>query len=61
MKAIILSASSDIGIELIKSLSQRGLKFGTYNSTYPDTNFINPKNLLKLDIADYDEKNIKIG
>ena len=60
MKAIILSASSDIGIELIKSLSQRGFEvFGTYNSTYPDTNFINPKNLLKLDIADYDKKEYK--
>ena len=60
MKAIILSASSDIGIELIKSLKKKGFEvFGTYNTNYPNTNFINPKNLLKLDIADYDKEEYK--
>ena len=60
MKAVILSASSDIGIELIKSLSRKGIEiYGTYNKNYPDTNYIKPKNLLKLDIKDYDKEEYK--
>lgn len=58
MKAIVLSASSDIGIKLIKSLNEKGYEvFGTYKNTFPDENVIKPDNLLKLDIKDFDSRN----
>lgn len=56
MKAIILSISSEIGGELAKKLIQNDYEvFGTYNQSTPNLN-INRKNLLKLNIKDYNSK-----
>tara|TARA_Y100001968_G_scaffold330035_1_gene380807 strand:- start:1817 stop:2605 length:789 start_codon:yes stop_codon:yes gene_type:complete len=54
MRAIVLSAMSDIGIELVKLLKKENYEvFGTYNSTNPDYDLISKSNWLKLDIKDY--------
>ena len=54
MKALILSANSDIGEALSISLKNEGYEiFGTYKKNKPGIN-IPDNNLLKLDIKDYD-------
>ncbi len=55
--ALILSASSDIGIELVKSLKNEGYQiFGTYNNSIPDYDLLPKENWLKLKISDYNSK-----
>ena len=59
MKAIILSISSDIGLELSKALTTKNFEvFGTYNKSEPKTNIPN-KNLLKIDIKDFNSEIFK--
>ena len=59
MKAIILSISSDIGLELSKALTSKNFEvFGTYNKSNPKTS-IPDKNLLKIDIKDFNSKIFK--
>ena len=59
MKAIILSISSDIGLELSKALTTKNFEvFGTYNKSNPKTSIPN-KNLLKIDIKDFNSEIFK--
>jgi len=59
MKAIILSISSDIGLELSKNFTIKNFEvFGTYNKSIPNTDIPN-KNLLKIDIKDFNSENFK--
>ena len=59
MKAIILSISSDIGLELSKALTSKNFEvFGTYNKSNPKTS-IPDKNLLKIDIKDFNSEIFK--
>tara|TARA_Y100000589_G_scaffold320989_1_gene351531 strand:- start:26 stop:811 length:786 start_codon:yes stop_codon:yes gene_type:complete len=59
MKAIILSISSDIGLELSKTFITKNFEvFGTYNKSNPKTNIPN-KNLLKIDIKDFNSEIFK--
>ena len=56
MKAIILSISSEIGGSLANKLVQKGYEvYGTYNKSTPNLD-LSSKNLLKLDIKDYNSK-----
>ena len=59
MKAIILSISSDIGLELSKALTTKNFEvFGTYNRSNPKTS-IPKNNLLKIDIKDFNSEILK--
>ncbi len=59
MKAIILSISSDIGLELSKAFTLKDFEvFGTYNKSNPKTTIPN-KNLLKIDIKDFNSEIFK--
>ena len=59
MKAIILSISSDIGLELSKALTAKNFEvFGTYNKSDPKTS-IPKNNLLKIDIKDFNSEIFK--
>ena len=54
MNAIILSGTSDIGLELIKSLIAKGYNvYSTYNNSQHDYQLLPKKKWLKLDIKDY--------
>ena len=55
MRAIVLSAMSDIGIQLVHFLENKNYEvFGTYHSSQPCYELIPKKNWLKLNIKDYD-------
>ena len=57
--AIILSISSDIGSELVKSLiSKRYTVYGTFNKSKPSLE-ISSANLIQIDIKDYDSSRFK--
>ena len=60
MKALVLSISSDIGLELVKSLEKKGYEvYGTYSTTLPNLEHLNSRNFFKLDIKNYNSENFK--
>ena len=61
MRAVVLSAMSDIGIELVSSLKNKGYEvFGTYNSSKPCEKLIPKRNWFKLNIKNYNSESYKI-
>ena len=60
MRAVVLSAMSDIGIELVISLKKKGYEvFGTYNSSEPCHKLLPKGNWFKLKIKDYNSESYK--
>ena len=60
MNAIIVSGTSDIGLNLIKSLNSLGYKvYATYNKTKPDFSILQESNWLKFKAEEYESEKFK--
>ena len=54
MKALILSATSDIGIELVRDFKNKNIDvFGTYNKTKPDLEILPKENWFNFQVKDF--------
>ena len=54
MKALILSATSDIGIELVKNFKNENIEvFGTYNKTRPNLEILPRENWFNFQVKDF--------
>ena len=60
MKALILSATSDIGIELVKNFKSKNIEvFGTYNKTRPNLEILPRENWFNFQVKDFSSENYK--